>query len=74
MANRELHIGVFFNRVSTTDDDIIHFWQPNESVYPTPSQVAQLYLAMSASSVPVESVFHHWIDMQFKMPEILHHV
>jgi len=26
-------------------DDILRFWQMNESVYPTLSQVAQLYLA-----------------------------
>ena len=43
--------------LSMEDDDILHFWQLNESLYPTLSQLAQLYLAMSASSVPVESMF-----------------
>ena len=47
---------LFFNRVSTTDD-VLEFWHINELVYPTLSQVAQLYLAMSASSIPVESMF-----------------
>jgi len=43
--------------MTADDDDILHFWKRNESLYPTLSKVAQLYLAMSASSVPVESMF-----------------
>jgi len=52
-------IGVFFNIVSATGDDVLHFWQMNEpvSVYPTLSQAAQLYLKISASSMPLESTF-----------------
>ena len=39
------------------DDDILGFRSKNCHQYPTLSQVAQLYLAMSSSSVPVESMF-----------------
>jgi hypothetical protein len=39
------------------DDEILGFWSKKADQYPILSQVAQLYLAMSASSVPVESMF-----------------
>ena len=57
VANWVLNIGLLFNRVSTTDDDILHFWHTNESLYQKLSQVEKLYLAMSESLLPVENVF-----------------
>jgi hypothetical protein len=39
------------------DDEILDFWSKQTAQYPILSQVAELYLAMSASSVPVESMF-----------------
>jgi hAT family C-terminal dimerisation region len=51
--NRQKNVRLFFIRVSTTDD-VLMFWHINEFVYPT---LSQLYLAMSASSIPVESMF-----------------
>lgn len=38
-------------------DDTLNFWQRHASTFPTLSQLAKLYLAMSSASVPVESMF-----------------
>jgi len=48
---------MFNCRDCVADDDILQFWQDNVRQYPVLSQVAKLYLAMSASSVPVEAMF-----------------
>lgn len=44
-------------RSSHVIGDVLDFWNQNQFVYPLLSQLAQLYLSMSASSVPVESMF-----------------
>lgn len=37
--------------------DPLEFWQQHSATFPVISQLANLYLAMSAASVPVESMF-----------------
>lgn len=39
------------------EDRPLQFWQQHERAFPMLSKVAQVYLGMSASSVPVESMF-----------------
>ena len=38
-------------------DDTLSFWQRHAQTFPTLSKLAELYLAMSSASVPVESMF-----------------
>jgi hypothetical protein len=38
-------------------DEPLKFWAHHDTMFPTLSQVARLYLGMSASSVPVECLF-----------------
>lgn len=44
-------------QVAADEDDVLGFWKKNSNVYPVLAEVATLYFAMSASSVPVESMF-----------------
>jgi len=48
---------VTVTRCSSADDDVLPFWQHSADCYPVMSQLANIYLGMSASSVPVESMF-----------------
>lgn len=44
-------------RASVAGTDPLEFWQRHSSTFPVISQLANLYLSMSAASVPVESMF-----------------
>jgi len=45
------------NQVHTANDDVLQFWKSHTTVLPLLSQIAASYLGISASSVPVESLF-----------------
>ena len=44
-------------RMPNPVDDILSFWCDRQNVYPLLSQLAALYMSVSASSVPVECMF-----------------
>ena len=44
-------------RAGAAGTDPLEFWQQHSATFPVLSQLANLYLAMSAASVPVESMF-----------------
>ena len=39
------------------DEDPLIFWEKNQNLYPTLSQLAEYYLSVPASSAPVERLF-----------------
>ena len=41
----------------TANDDVLQFWKSHTTVLPLLSKIAASYLGISASSVPVESLF-----------------
>lgn len=41
----------------SNDEDVLGFWKCNERKYPTLTKLATIYLAIPASSAPVEKIF-----------------
>ena len=44
-------------KAPTANDEVLQFWKSHTTVLPLLSQIAASYLGISASSVPVESLF-----------------
>jgi len=45
------------------DATILQLWQKGYQ-YPVLAQVAEIYLAISSSLIPVEAVLHNWNDIR----------
>ena len=58
-ASSEVEAYLAAGSTSSTDDQPLTFWKANATKYPKLSRVAKKFLAVPATSAPIERIFSH---------------